>query len=117
MSFTTTIAHHKAIRLDILTAQVFCAPIPDGGEDGHEGAAQVRHGVFAPGRDLGVDGPGDETVIFQLPELERQHPGSGGDSLLKLRKAQGPGGEVPEDQGLVLSADEAQGGFDGADLV
>ena len=67
--FRTAIVHHEAVWLNILAPQVLRTPVPDGGEDGHQAAAQVRHGIFHPGRDLGVDGAGDQTVGFQLPEL------------------------------------------------
>ena len=109
--------HHKAVGLDVLSAQVLGAPVPDGGEDGHEAAAQVGHGVLHPGRDLGVDGAGDKAVGFQLPQLEGQHPGGGGNVLLELGEAQGSAAETPEDQGFVLAADQLQGGFHRAMVV
>ena len=110
-------AHHKAVWLDALASQVLGAPVADGGENGHQAAAQVGHGVFHPGRNLRIDGSGYQAVPLQLPKLQGQHPGGGRDVLLKLGEAEGAAAKPPEDQRLVFSADEGEGGFNGADVV
>ena len=49
-------------------------------------------------------------VALQFPQLLREHLGSGlRDQLVQFPVAQGAANQVPQDEGLVLAANQAQG--------
>ena len=54
----------------------------------------------------------DDPVLLQLPQLLGQHfGGSPGNQPLELTEPLGPPRQVPQNEGLILTADQIQGRF------
>ncbi|GAA4425676.1 hypothetical protein GCM10023169_23550 [Georgenia halophila] len=72
----------------------------------HQGAAQFRQRVLHSRWDLGVRGPRDQSISFEVLERLGQHPlGDPGDARLQVGVAQRAGAQGADDQHRPLVAD------------
>ena len=86
-------------------------PDVHGFQHGMEALSEIGKGIFHFGRHDRVDRAADQAVGLQLPQLLGEHLGRGaGDGPPQPGKAERPVQEAPEDQSLVLAADELERG-------
>jgi hypothetical protein len=84
-------------------------PIAQGGGGVQQRRAEFGQGVLHAGRNGGIDGAGQQTVTFELPQGQCEHPlGDAGDGTVKLAEAQRAVAELSDDQDAPLVADHAK---------
>ena len=106
-------AHHETIGFQITVTEVAAAPVPHSDEDGHQTTAQIGKGIDDLRRYNRKNLPVDQIIGFQFSELLGQHLGGGSvDDFPQFGKTQISFGKMPENQSLVLTANQFQCGTD-----